>query len=79
MYYLQKVTKKVQGLIALLAVVAVSFYTSVVYAAPTIDDVWAACDLSGISGKVIPIMILIVGIAMVFLAVKYIKRSLRAA
>jgi hypothetical protein len=79
MNFLKKVGKKVQGFFALLAVLAVTFYTSVANAAPTIDDVWTAVDLSGISAKIIPIMVLVVGISMIFLAVRYIKRTIKSA
>ena len=63
-----------------LLVVFVSVITAVpVMAAPTVDDIWTAADISGISAKVIPMAVLIVGIALVGTAlaigVKAIKKS----
>lgn len=46
---------------------------------PTIDDVWAAVDLSGISAKVIALLVAIVGIKLLFVAFGYIRSAMARA
>lgn len=49
------------------------------FAAPTVDDIWTAVDLSAIQGKVIPLAVIVIGITLVGVALALGKSAAKKA
>lgn len=76
------IKSKFFNLFMTLAVIGVTSFVSVVpaFADPTtVDDMWAAVDLSSIQAKVIGLFITIIGIKLVFVAARYISSAVAKA
>jgi hypothetical protein len=79
---IKKSGSKLSNLLFSLLVAGSVFVISAVPAVATpatVDDMWAAVDLTGISSKVIGVLIAVIGIKLVFVAARYIGSALARA
>lgn len=81
MHYLTNAKARLFNLITLAFIACL--IAAPVWAAPTVDDIYTAVDFSGMQAKLIPMAVLLVGIALVgvvtTIAIRYMKKGKSAA